>query len=424
MSDTGPVPDGLTVLAVADSDSYVKLSAAMIDALPGERHSADLVVCRSPIAPSPAQVRDAVKGTGQEGCPVPFLSVPRLRGLVRQRRPDVLVLNCTGPVADALLPALLDGRRYRNGARPVVVSALPGVSVPATEKAWLYRSRVDLFVLHSHREVAEFTALGDRLGATGEVGLATLPFLPERDHGPWGARRNRIVFAAQAKVPERAQDREAVLIALADLAQSRPDLEVVVKLRAWEGEAQTHREKHPYEVLWRGLVADGRVRDRTVVFRTGSMAGQLARARGFVTVSSTAALEAIALGVRVTVLTDFGVGKDQINLVFEGSGLFGSLADVRTARFRTPRPEWVGDNYFHRPEENDWGKRLGELVRQARRGDLPHRTGLLVGRGHRRSRRRALLRLCVPSVMLRGMGRLRRSLRALRRRARGSGGAG
>ena len=399
----------MTVLAVADSDSCVRLSAAMLDALP-DHHTVGLAVVRSPIAPSPAQTRAAVRGTRQSGRRIPVLSASELRRLIRRRRPDVVILNCAGPVVDVLTHILLHGRARRGARRPVLVSALPGISVPATEKAWFHRSQVDLFVLHSHREVAEFTALGEKLGATGEVGLATLPFLSRPRQRR--ARPHRVVFAAQAGVPETREDRERVLVALAELSEDRPDLEVVVKLRGRENEARTHRELHHYEALWRALVEEERARDHTLVFRTGAMADQLERARGLVTVSSTAALEAIASGVPVAILTDVGAGAEQTNTVFEASGVLGTLDDVRSVRFRAPHPEWSERNYFHPASDNDWVDRLTVLVARASRGGLGAHPPLLDPSARRPARRRALLGLSVPSRAVRGIGDARRGLRA------------
>ncbi|GHC69858.1 hypothetical protein GCM10007079_00780 [Nocardiopsis terrae] len=403
-------PDNrIRVLAVADSDSYVKLSAAMLDAFPGQGYTGGLVVVRSPIAPSETQLRAAVEGTGWAGRRIPVLTALQIRGLVRRNRPDTVILNCTGPVVDALAPVLSGAVR---GHRLVLVTALPGISVPATEKAWLYRFRTDLFVVHSHREVAEFDSLREKCGATGEVALATLPFLPGAAERRSAPAAGRVVFAAQAKVPEQRVDREAILLALAELAEQRPDLDVVVKLRGRENEAQTHRERFHYEALWREMAGEGRVRDGAVRFAAGAMAEQLTGARGFVTVSSTAALEAIALEVPMVVLTDFGVGAEQINLVFQDSGAFGTLADVRAARFHNPERRWSERNYFHDSTENDWSERLEGLVRRARRGELEARPGLPEGPDQRRARRRSLIRLSVPVAAARSVGALFRRLRA------------
>ena len=95
-------------------------------------------------------------------------------------------------------------------AHLVLVTGLPGISIPATVKAWLYRGATDLFVVHSRREVRDFDALRRMLSATGTVGLATLPFLSAVPASAAGAGdRRSVVFAPQAKVPRDAGARRA-----------------------------------------------------------------------------------------------------------------------------------------------------------------------------------------------------------------------
>ncbi|MEU4515424.1 DUF6716 putative glycosyltransferase [Nonomuraea wenchangensis] len=383
----------MNVLAVADSDSYLKWAACLLDDLP-EGSSADLVVVRTPIAPSPEQIAAAVSGRGRPAPPV--LSARSVRRLAERIRPDVILVACTGPVVDVLVAGVLDGLR----PRPVFVSGLPGISVPATEKAWIYRSGCDLFVVHSEREVAEFGEIAGRLGGGGAVGLARLPFL-HAGAAPVGG--DRVVFATQAKVPRGREQRERILSALAELARRRPDLDVVVKLRALEDERQTHRERHHYQRLWREMGEPGRLR-----LAAGPMHEQLANAAGFVTVSSTAALEAIALGVPSLVLTDFGVSAEMINLVFEGSGLLGTLDDLAAGAFRAASPAWCAANYFHPAERDDWAALLAGLVSA---GPGRPATSLLDGPEHAAARRRARLRVEVHPSMLRAGYKARRQVR-------------
>ena len=381
----------MRVLAVADSDSYLKWAACLLQDLP-EGCDTELVVVRTPIAPSAEQIAAAVSGRAAP----PVVTARALRRLAERSRPDVILAACTGPVVDVLVSGVLDGLR----PRPVFATGLPGISVPATEKAWLYRSGCDLFVVHSEREVAEFGAIAARLGGGGAVGLARLPFLRPR---PSHAGGDRVVFATQAKVPKAREERERILLALAELAARRPGLDVVVKLRALEGERQTHRERHHYQRLWRGLGEPGRLR-----FAAGSMQDQLSRAAGFVTVSSTAALEAIAMGVPSLVLSDFGVNAEMINLVFEDSGLLGTLDDLAAGDFRQAEPRWCAANYFHPDERGDWTGLLTGLV--VSRPRVPARS-LLDGPEHAAARRRARLRVEVPPNMLRAGYRAKRRVR-------------
>ncbi|MFG1706141.1 DUF6716 putative glycosyltransferase [Nonomuraea sp. M3C6] len=379
------------MLAVADSDSYLKWAACLLGDLPAGCVT-ELVVVRTPIAPSPEQIAAAVGG--REAPPV--LSARSLRRVAERTQPDVILVACTGPVVDVLVAEVFAGLR----PRPVFVSGLPGISVPATEKAWVFRSGCDLFVVHSEREVAEFGEIATRLGGGGAVGLARLPFLRPQAISHGG---NRVVFATQAKVPREREQRERILTSLAELAGRRPELDVVVKLRALEDERQTHNERHHYQRLWREMGQPGRL-----AFEAGSMHDQLARAAGFVTVSSTAALEAIAMGVPSLVLSDFGVSAEMINLVFEDSDLLGTLDDLAKGDFRLASDRWCAANYFHPVERNDWAGLLTGLV--IARPHVPARS-LLDGPEHAAARRRARLRVEVPPTMLRAGYRAKRRMR-------------
>lgn len=387
----------MRVLAVADSDSYLKWAACLLGDLPAGCVT-ELVVVRTPIAPSQEQIAAAVGGAQ----PPPVLSARSVRRLAERTRPDVILVACTGPVVDVLVAEVLTGLR----PRPVFVSGLPGISVPATEKAWVFRSGCDLFVLHSEREVAEFSEIAARLGGGGAVGLARLPFLRPDLTAQGG---DRVVFATQAKVPKGREERERILRALAELAGRRPDLDVVVKLRALEDERQTHNERFHYQRLWREMGEPGRL-----TFAAGSMQDQLRQAAGFVTVSSTAALEAVAMGVPSLVLRDFGVSAEMINLVFEGSDLLGTMEDLADGDFRAASAHWCAANYFQPAERNDWTGLLAGLV--IARPRTPARS-LLDGPEFASARRRARLRVEVPPKMLRvgyrAKRRMRRYLRSL-----------
>jgi hypothetical protein len=365
------------VIAISDSDSYLKWSVATLRALPASWSSTQLVV-RNPVLPSPEQARAAAGG------PVPVLSYPALMRLLRQESPDVVLLAASGPVVSALIaaPAL------RAVDRPVLVTGLPGISVPATPRAITLRAGCNLFLLHSHTEIAEFSALADQLSVPTTFGLTTLPYLVRRpddpDLPPPGAD---LLFAAQAKVPPARADREQILLALAEAGSA------VVKLRALSTEWQTHHEPWPYPRLYADLVRQRRVAPDAVRFASGSMDEALAQARGLATVSSTAALEAIAAGRPILVLRDFGVSAEMINTVFQGSGCLGTLADLAAGRLFTPDPAWMTANYFHPAVDNTWLSRLDQLLADRAAGRL-ERGAAPTGSRWVRARRR--LRLAVP----------------------------
>jgi hypothetical protein len=354
------------ILGIADTDSYVKWGAATLSRAPSDWERS-LVVIETTLLPTEAQRRAAVDGLPGVSEVPPVLSLTELTERVAAEAPDVVFLSMRGPMIRVVLRAIIGA----SGKRPVIVSGLPGISIPATKKALTFRAQVDLMVLHSKREIRDFAHLATQLGVVQDFGLATLPFLQDADaHAERSpAQRDEVIFAVQAKVPRVRSDRVEVLEWLAECARRNPSLRVVLKLRATGDEKQTHQEHYPYDQLL------GELRDRpaNLVAETGSMAAHLERAVGLVTVSSTALIEAVALGIPGLALDDFGVSRTLINPVFEGSNLFGSAGELIAAHFRHPDPGWLEDNYFHETQENDWIARLSALVAANELEPLPLR---------------------------------------------------
>lgn len=438
------------IVAIADADSFVKWAAALLDAIPAtadavHRH---MLIVRTPLTVSPLQEQMALAGSSLGEGSVTRVDFDGIAGWLERARPDVVVLAGRGPFV-RLVARVVDTLAQR----PVVVSGLPGMSVPAQRGALEYRRESDLMIVHSHREIRAFEELGDRLGLVVPTALATLPYARTgasssvrtasagararaRDAVAAGRRRppggtalaeraprrggTDLVFAAQALVPAERHEREQLADILHRAAEARPDRRVVVKLRSRPGENETHLERDAYA----DLLEDS---PDNLVFSYEPMGRALARAEGLVTVSSTAAVEAIARGVPVIALNTFGVHKALLNTVFADSGLHGDGDDVIARRFRHPHAAWMRDNYFHPPQEADWWVRVQELVTLRRGGALPARV-VPTGRGgalreawHRKSVLGAEDRSLVGAVAL-GVGApVVRGIVGLRR-ARGRAG--
>jgi hypothetical protein len=386
------------VLGVADSDSYLKWAGTTLERLaadPALSTEPALVVLRSPVEPTTGQVAAALARTRWAHHPPARVNLAGLRRTLLTARPDVVLVATTGPAAEHVL-RLLGRLPYR----PLVVTGLPGMSLPATANALRYRSTADLFVVHSHHERAAFAALArdpgddgadppsdappERVTARARFVVCRLPFLAPGAPTPDDAPLHRVVFAPQAKFPVDEPDRVAILHALGDLALARPDLDVVVKLRGLAGDAQTHRERWPFDVLARDHADAPGV--AAVRVATGPLHDYLTPGTALVTVSSTAVLEALALGLRALVIDDFGIGDDNLTGVYVGSGIVGSLADVRAARFSTADRAWTEANYLH-SEPDELGAALASaLTAPAAPLGTPAPVGALPSRLRRRAR--------------------------------------
>ncbi|KQR47876.1 hypothetical protein ASF87_02670 [Microbacterium sp. Leaf161] len=446
MSGSGMSRSGaLRVVAIADADSFVKWSASLLGSVPGIRPH--LLLVQTPLTASVDQQRTALAGTGMPSDDVTRIGFAQAAAWLGGQRPDVVLLAGRGPFV-RLMGRLIDALAHR----PVVVAGLPGMAIPAQRGALEYRRHADLLVVHSHREERAFAELGHRIGVQVPTALATLPFarsrsrmlaadrarvlgadaghpagtlIADRPPAPSAVRMpaTDIVFAAQALVPVDRDERAEIAATLMRAAEADPNRRVVVKLRSRPGESETHLERDPYLELLPARRPDN------LVVSYSSMAAALSTAAGLVTVSSTAAVEAVALGVPVIALDSFGVSKSLLNTVFVGSGLLGGRNEVVAGRFRHPHPAWLRDNYFHPAAESTWWNHVEQLVALRRAGALPakrvpaarggalheawHRASVL-GSKDRTVSGTAALALGVPATTL---------LAALRR-GRTSGGGG
>ncbi|WP_345802356.1 DUF6716 putative glycosyltransferase [Microbacterium sp. AZCO] len=344
---------------MADTDSYVKWAAALLGSMSAE-WDAELFVLDTPVVVSGTQQTAAVAGSGLAR--VTRVAYDELAERLARERPDAVLVAARGPLV-RVVTRLAAGLT----PRPVIVSGLPGISIPATRKALVYRTQCDLFVLHSRREVREFAALARDRGMEQRFALTRLPFAaqaPRQVAAESGG--TDLVFAAQAIVPRERDDRLRVARLLVRAAEADPSRRVVLKLRAKAGEHQTHAEQDALP----DLVASLGPVPANLVTSTAPMSSALDTAEGLVTVSSTAAIEAVARGIPVIALDVFGVSSRLINEVFDGSGLFGDEDDVVARRFRHPTPSWLRDNYFHPPADDDLGVLLAGLVARRREGRL------------------------------------------------------
>lgn len=350
----------MRIVGLADSDSYVKWGAALLGTLPPEWER-ELLVVDSPIVVSDAQLASALAGSGVDD--VSRVTFSEVAARLAADPPDAVLVATPGPIAMVLM-RLVGGL----APRPVLVAGLPGISIPTTRKALLYRRQADLVVLHSHREIREFGRLSRQKGWDHRFGLATLPFTSARP-----AAGTDLVFAAQAIVPAERSDRLVVAAMLRDAALADSSRRVVIKVRAVAGENQTHPETDDYP----GLLAELGPLPANLVVSAAPMSDALDTAEGLVTVSSTAAVEALARRIPVIAIDTFGIRRSLINPVFRGSGLFGGHEAVVGRDFRHPDPSWLDDNYFHDAAADDWFRTLAALVEARRAGELAPRPSYL-----------------------------------------------
>ncbi|MGP9488242.1 DUF6716 putative glycosyltransferase [Glutamicibacter sp. 287] len=398
------------ILAVADSDSYLKLATTFLHRL-GPSWDRRVVLARTPVMPTEEQIAAAFEGTDLDPTDLEVLALNQFNAQTVGE--DIVFAAATGPVVAELYARMLRTEPVDQRST-ALISALPGVAYPATRKGWNYRRPGDAFICHSHAEARDFSFMNlDHEGHQPTIMVSKLPFL--RSSGfpaSSSAPIKRLVFAPQAKVPFGKTERENILVSLEQAARLNPGLEVMVKLRARAGEPQTHLEAYPYDLLFEELVRSGRLGKSTHLrFVTGSMSEVLTEHSALVTVSSTAALESIDRGLPTMVLSDFGVNAQMINVVFESSGLLGTLQDLEDLNFEPANKPWLRENYFHRVD-NTFNESLTILAHRARDGQLKTDPEILAFIKHQPLRQR--VRTALPTPVLRVLLKIRRHMKLSR----------
>ncbi|MGW1804987.1 DUF6716 putative glycosyltransferase [Streptomyces sp. NPDC002078] len=326
----------LRVAVLADSDTRWKWGALTAQRLaPTDAEiRLDGYLLRGRATPTARQLKEVgVRADSlREVTGVEFL---RAMGGAVEDQYDVLILALVGGGVQAMLHGLR-ATWAGAGKRPVVVTGYVGVVYEKLADGLLLRHGADLVLANSRHDADRFRAVYEGVGAdASSVTEVALPFLGGApytgEHEPY-----TVVFAAQPSVPDSRKDRTYLLNRLIEHARKHPEREVLLKLRSKPGEHTTHIEELPYQKLVQG--ADVPANFRLVY---GHMGEVLDRTDLLVTVSSTAALEALHRRIPTVVLTDLGVREVLGNHHFTGSGCLASWDQLDAGHRPVPDAEWV-----------------------------------------------------------------------------------
>ncbi|WP_127357992.1 DUF6716 putative glycosyltransferase, partial [Actinacidiphila soli] len=331
--------DPLRVIVLADSDTRWKWGALTACRIaPGARLDARLLRGRAtPTARQLAEVGIPADSM-REVTAAAFLDEMKGSADTSPDTADVLILSCVGGTVQALLHGL--ARAWCGApARPVVVTGYVGVVYEKLADGLLLRAGADLVLANSAYDAERFREVYSGVGAAAaadSVVETVLPFLEGATYEPSSDRPFTVVFAAQPSVPDNRADRAYLLRRAVEHARSHPGREVLVKLRSKPGEQTTHVEEQPYQKLVAKLDLPPNLK---LVY--GHMGEVLDRTDLLVTVSSTAALEAMHRAIPTAVLTDLGIREPLGNHHFLGSDAYASWDQIDAGLVPQADPAWA-----------------------------------------------------------------------------------
>lgn len=275
---------------------------------------------------------------------------------------DAVVPVFEGPTVERFVREVHEAAGPR---MPVVGAGYVGMVLYDVVGGYLSRSLADVLAVNSRTDLAEFTRAAHGLGLPAEnlllAGLALLPATPAPlREGPV----RTVLFADQPTVPRRSDDRAYLWDRLAAYAERHPDRRVLLRPRHRPGEDTFHRMDHS-PVAW----AAGRRLPPNLVIEHAPIDGLIPVSDLLLTVSSTAALEAIAAGTRVAFVAEW-VNDAALNPRLLPSGLLRRFDDIDADRIGTPDPEWL-DDVFPAAEGPSPAERFAARLLAVASGDAP-----------------------------------------------------
>ena len=350
-----------TAILVAAFDSQLKWAGTIRRALESKGFA-----CRTIV---PSDIRHAISDTQVADCGAEAVAYLPWADLVSgSLSADVVVLAIQGPQVRRFCHDMFDLVELTGAVPPVMITGWVGVIIEKIVAGYLERFATDIVAVNSRSDLATFEKVARSLQLpTDNLLLSGLPLLSGENHeAPVDTPIRTVMFADQPTVPQTREDRLYVYQRLLSYARAHPDREVVLKPRHRIGEDTFHRMKFHPEVLLSGVR-----RPPNFSIDYTPISDRLADLDLMLTVSSTAALEAVGAGVRTAFIADLDVREQLGNHIFLESGLLRTFDQLEKDDIGAPAQSWVEDYFFDkagiRPAEKI-AERALELTLEAHRG--------------------------------------------------------
>jgi hypothetical protein len=336
MTDNKPTSAVPTAILVAAFDSQLKWAGTIRRALESRGFACQLIV--------PSDIRHTISD-GQladyNGGGVAYLPWTEL--VSASLKVDAVVLAVHGPLVRRFCHDLFDAVEVTRALPPVTISGWVGVIIEKIIAGYLERFATDIVAVNSRSELATFEAVARNLHlSTGNLVLSGLPLLSGERPKPFvDTPIRRVLFADQPTVPQTREDRLYIYQRLLAYARTHQDRQVVLKPRRRIGEDTFHRMKFHPEILLRGVRTP-----RNFSIDYTPISEHLADLDLMLTVSSTAALEAVGAGVRTAFIADLDVREQLGNHIFLESGLLRTFDQLEKDDIGIPTENWIEDYFF------------------------------------------------------------------------------
>lgn len=251
--------------------------------------------------------------------------------------------------------------------RPIVFTGYVGIVYELYLKGFLERQPADVLYVNSSHDYRVFSTFCDILKLPSEnIYITGLPFLDnvyarkKTPKNPAGV----LLFAGQPTVPKTREERMYVVEQLIDYALRNRETVVYFKPRHKPEQTSFHVIDYHYENI---IKSRQKLKDipQNFILTYEPIQDLLVESDLLLTISSTAAYEAITMGVNVGFISDFGLREIYGNHYFLESNAFISFPELAAGRVPDVSQNWI-EEYVKCDGNNseDLFKAVDELVKK------------------------------------------------------------
>jgi hypothetical protein len=337
-----------TLSIIASYDSFIKVSLSIARHFESQGWRVDFFICQQ----FPEKV--ATRHLQELGMREPWrvCSLDEALADPRLHSSDAILLSLIGSEIAHSINALHDRfQALPSGLkrRPVVAVGYCGIVYKRHFSGMLDRQGADVCFVNSPHDLARFRELAAKVEMPdGPLVLGGLPFLdslrPQAPLSP-ASERDAIVFAGQPTVPHLRSHRMYVVERLMDLALRFPDRRVILKPRIRPDQKTVHEVRYYYQDCLERVLRRRKAPANFSLDYT-SLSALFPKTSLLLTISSTAALEALALDIPVGIITDFGISEGEGAHFFAGSGLLTTFDRLLVSPPSGCDPAWRQANFL------------------------------------------------------------------------------
>lgn len=262
---------------------------------------------------------------------------------------DVVHSSFPGGAIEKITRKILNHSLQNPGIkRPLTMAGYCGVVYENFLTGYLDRSLADILYVNSKKDFEFFNSFSNNVGWNLQnLLISGFPIIKGKVDFNSNADvevSDNILFACQPTVPSSFSEREYIVKKLIDVARAYPSKKIILKPRHKRSETTFHKVDHHYHDIFNIISRKTKVPSNFEISYT-PIAHLLEDCHLMLTVSSTAAIEAIGAGVKVGILTDFGVAENYGTSYFIGSGLFTSFDKILShGELPKLKEKWANDN--------------------------------------------------------------------------------